>query len=221
MENIASYSLGDLEKKDIYNYLNCYLIDKSIRPAFLPSNDDITKCDEIISRHFPDLTLLQFTNPPSNFLIIRRDTLDELSQNTMDSLLDSSDPGHDTVLGEMLGYYCPGEQIIALPGRVSFGYFVINPRDNLTIQLFAYVCNGIKYLDKAIERLNDIKRVFSEDKNINSMNLEVGLSIKYLRDIYPRTSSSALIVGGRKSRRKQRKQRNTRRKKHINKNKNK
>jgi hypothetical protein len=218
MEKIASHSLGDLEQKDIYNYLNCYLINKSIRPAFLPSKDDRKKCHDIISSYFPDLTLLQFNNPPSNFLIIRRDTLDELSQNTMDSLLDSSDPSHDTMLGEMLGYYCPGEQIIPLPGRVSFGYFVINPADNRSIQLFAYVCNGIKYLDKAIQRLNDIKRVLSEDENINSMNLEVGLSIKYLRDIYPGSISHGLKVGGRKSRRKQR---NTRRKKRSNKNKDK
>lgn len=168
-------------------YLNCYLVDKDVRPAYLLSDYDVDEGKRTIATYFPDLVIFMEIGSINSVLVMKKSTSDALTEEDIEILSNIDNPQHDIKLGAMLGYTCPGDYMVSPRGRVGFNFFIspTNTR-NTNMYLFGYVCNGMKYIEEAIDILNKIKIAFSEDPNIVKERFDVGMEIRYLVDLFPK-----------------------------------
>lgn len=178
-------------------YLNFYLVKSGVRKAYLAMDNDIVDCTRIIEDYFrDDLRIIPLIGESITFLIVRNDneTDDFFTPEKIAILSDHTNPRREIELGTVLGYSCPSEQLLN-KNRVSFRYSATF-LNNEKVQLYAYICTGIKHLEEAIAKLNEIKVAFERDEYLNSLNLQVGLEIVYLK----RLGGTGPLMGG-KSRR--------------------
>lgn len=171
---------------DFIIYLNCYLIDKEVRKGYYlyDYENEIDAAEELISIHFPNLISLPLNEGGTKVLIIRKDTRDTLTSEDIEILSNLRHPEHEIKLGTILGYTCPADHIIAGRGRVSFRFFINLKSDEKPLYLFAYVCNGMKHVNEAVEILDKIKVALKENPSLRTMKYDVGLQIRYLSDIH-------------------------------------
>jgi len=183
----------DLPKSLMGYYLNFYLVKSRVRQAYLGMDNDLVDCTRIVDDYFSDeLRIIPLTGKSTNFLVVRNDneTDDILTPEKIDILSNHAHPQNDIEMGALLGYACPSEQLLNR-NRVSFRYSVTF-LNNEKVQLYAYVCDGIKHIEEAIAKLNEIKAAFDSDEYIRSLNLQTGLEIVYLK----RLGYSGSFMGG-------------------------
>ena len=166
-------------------YLNCYLVDKDVRQAYLLSDYDIDEGKRTIATYFPDLVIFGVIKRINSILIMKKSTKDALTEEDIEILSDISNPQHDIKLGTMLGYTCPGDYNVSPRGRVGFHYFVApTNKRNENLYLFGFVCSGMKYIEEAIDMLNKIKIAFNENPSIAAERFDVGIEIRQLVDLF-------------------------------------
>jgi hypothetical protein len=152
-------SLEYLKSNNIVKeYINCYLVDKGVRPACLIQFIDYGETSEMNHKSNTILKLLEHHFPALHHLKINQGML--ISK----SVVQVSDVNTNTKLGNKLGYLCSDtfDRIKEFPSVYYYEYFIILS-DKTEVSLFSFMCPSNQY--KNTEKIHKLIKPALEPMN--------------------------------------------------------